>query len=310
MSTSKETAYYIELQPGDKVQVWDQWLDQFGQWQFYTAPGDTEGVVGRGVRARRPICATHQTALEEAPGSRTTQQAVDQPQRERIAYEELQPGDIIQEGDEWQHDGGRWKPYSSLDGSCVQVRRVQRARRPYKITQLQSERDELREALAAEQLSHKVTMMSGLDACKERDEALAEVAKLSAGLWARKPLEDRITSLVEELTQARAGGQQLLKTIAENTDQFAEHTAALVQERNEAQAELERLQDVVSNLYSEPTARQVQDMLRNWATDLDWSADCFDSLGREQIDTIQRTLVAVMERIEIMIYPEGGADGN
>lgn len=249
-------------------------------------------------------------AFEEVPDNRTSQQAIDQLQRERIAYEELQPGDIIQEGDEWQHESGRWKLFASLDGACVQVRRVQRARRPYKITQLQGERDELREALAAEQLSHKVTMMSGLDACKERDEALAEVAKLSAEVWARKPLEERLASLMEELTQARAGGQQLLKTIEKNTDQFAEHTAALVRERDEARADCDRLKGLIDDLLDEPTARQVQDMLRTWITAVDWSAGCFDSAGREQIDTIQRTLIAVVERIETMINAEGGTDGE
>lgn len=248
-------------------------------------------------------------AFEEVPGSRTTQQAVDQPQRERIAYEELQHGDLIQEGDEWQHESGRWKPFASLDGSCVWVRHAQRARRPYKITQLQGERDELREALAAEQLSHKVTMMSGLDACKDRDEALAEVAKLSAEVWARRPLEDRITSLVEELTQARAGNQQLLKTIAENADQFGEHAKGLVSERDEARADCDRLKGLIDDLLDEPTARQVQDMLRTWITAVDWSAGCFDSVGREQIDTIQKTLIAVMERID-MLSPEGDTDGN
>jgi len=115
---------------------------------------------------------------------------------------------------------------------------------------------------------------------------------------------------MEELAHARAGGQQLLKKIAENADQFAEHTRALVRERDEVKAELKRLQDVVSNLYSEPTARQVQDMLRTWATELDWAAGCFDSVGREQIDTIQRTLIAVMERIETMIHSEVDTDGN
>jgi len=221
-------------------------------------------------------------ACEEVPGSRTSQQAIDQPQRERIAYEELQPGDVIQPGDEWRHECGRWKPFVVLDGFCEQVRHTQRARRPYRLTQLQ----------------------------EERDEALAEVAKLSAEVWARKPLEDRVASLMEELAHARAGGQQLLKTIAENADQFAEHTRALVRERDEVKAELKRLQDVVSNLYSEPTARQVQDMLRTWATAVDWFAGCFDSVGREQIDTIQRTLIAVMERIETMIHSEVDTDGN
>ena len=235
-------------------------------------------------------------AFEEVPGSRTTQQAVDQPQRERIAYEELQPGDVIQPGDEWQHECGRWKPFASLDGSRVQVRHTQRARRAHSITALEKYRGDL-----IDDIQHVIG---------EREEARAQAAKLSAELWERKPLEDRVASLVEELAQARAENQHFLNTIAENADQFAEHTAALVRERDEAEVELKRLQDVVSNLYSEPTARQVQDMLRTWATELDWAAGCFDSVGREQIDTIQRTLIAVMERIETMIHSEVDTDGN
>jgi len=53
----------------------------------------------------------------------------------------------------------------------------------------------------------------------------------------------------------------------------------------------------------------VQDMLRTWITAVDWSAGCFDSNGREQIDTIQKTLIAVMERIDTL-NPEGGTDGE
>jgi hypothetical protein len=119
-----------------------------------------------------------------------------------------------------------------------------------------------------------------------------------------------VLSLVDELAQARAENQHFLNTIAENADQFGEHTKGLVRERDEAEVELKRLQDVVSNLYSEPTARQVQDMLRTWATELDWAAGCFDSVGREQIDTIQRTLIAVMERIETMVHSEVDTDGE
>lgn len=286
-------------------------------------------------------------AYEEVPGSRTTQDTVVQPQRERFAYEHLQPGDIIQEGDEWQNEFGRWQQFLVLDGSRVQVRQSQRVRRPYRVsaileigdalanaqkaaTQLQDERDELRaemdivkgdrmnlrEALAAEQRAHKVTMASGLQACSERDEACrerdlarSEVARLSTELWARKPLEDRVASLVEELAQAREASQQLLQTIADNADQFADHTTALVKQRDGFDAEAQRLQEVVNNLYSEPTAKQVQDMLRTWITAVDWSAGCFDSNGREQIDTIQKTLIAVMERIDTL-NPEGGTDGE
>ena len=170
---------------------------------------------------------------------------------ERIAYEDLQPGDIIQEGDEWQNECGRWRPFLVLDGSRVQVRQSQRVRRPYNIATMQHERDELRVEI-----------------------------------------------------------QNLLKTITDNADQFADAGKILEKDRDEAQAELRRVQEVVRNLYDEPTARQVQDMLRTWATELDWSAGCFDSVGREQIDTIQKTLVAVIERIEGMIHPEGGTDGE
>ncbi len=273
-------------------------------------------------------------AYDEVHGSRTTQQAADPPQRERIAYEELQSGDVIQPGDEWQHESGRWKPFASLDGSCVQVRHTQRARRPHKVSvileigdalantqkaamQLQDERNEFQTALIESRLALKRKVAEVMEVCKERDEACrerdlarAEVARLSTELWARKPLEDRVASLVDELAQARAEIQQLLKTITDNADQFADAGRILEQQRDEARAEVRRLQEVVSNLYSEPTARQVQDMLRTWATELDWSAGCLDSVGREQIDTIQKTLIAVIERVETMIQPEGGTDGE
>ena len=207
---------------------------------------------------------------------------------DRIAYEELQPGDVIQEGDEWRNEDGRWQPFTSLTGSRVQVRHTQRARRPHNITQLQDERDE---------------------ACKERDLARSEVARLSTDLWARKPLEDRVASLTHELAQARKGSQQLLQTITHNADQLAEHTKFLVQERDEAREERDKLKGLIDDLLDEPTARQVQDMLRTWITAVDWLAGCFDSAGREQIDTIQKTLISVMERID-MFNPEVNTDGE
>lgn len=256
-------------------------------------------------------------AYEEVPGSRTTQQAIDQPQRERIAYEELQPGDIIQEGDEWQNENGRWQPFLVLDGSRVQVRQSQRVRRPYNIAAMQHERDELKTALRESHAAHAFTTKQGLAACKDRDEACrerdlarSEVARLSTELWARTPLEERVASLTEELAQAREASQQLLQTIADNADQFAEHTKWVVQERDYARAERDRLQEVVGNLYNEPTARQVQDMLRTWATELDWSAGCFDSVTRDKVSAVQRVLVAVIERIEGLVNPEGGTDGE
>ena len=274
MSSNEKTVQYTALEIGDRVQEGDQWLDEHGQWQSYVFLSGRNGVVGYGVRARRPIAATQPATYEEVPGSRTTQQAVDQPKPERIAYEDLQPGDIIQEGDEWQTESGRWKPFASLDKSCVHVRFFQKARRPYKISTIQ----EIGDALANAQKAATQLQDERDEARTERDLARSEVARLSTELWARKPLEDRISSLTDELAQARAEG--------------------------------DRLQEVVNNLYNEPTARQVQQMLRTWATELDWSAGCFDSVGRDEIDTIQKTLVAVIERIESIVNPEGGTDDN
>lgn len=315
MSSSEKTVQYTALDVGDKVQEGDQWLDEFGKWQSYVFLSGLNGVVGYGVRARRPTAATQPATYEEVPGSRTTQQAVDQPKPERIAYEELRPGDIIQEGDEWQHESGRWKPFASLDGSCVQVRHSQRTRRPHNITALQDERDKLRaemdivkgdrmnlrEALAAEQRAHKVTMASGLQACKERDEACRERDKAQLAI---AQVKAEFNNQAEVLAEVRADEKRLYDDLSRLRGEYLK----VLVERDEARAEVQRLQEVVSNLYSEPTARQVQQMLRTWATELDWSAGCFDSAGREQIDTIQKTLVAVIERIEGMLNPEGGTD--
>ena len=304
MSSKKDTTYYMELQPGDAVQEGDQWLDEHGQWQSYGLLSGLNGVVGYGVRARRPI---GQVTYEEVPGSRTTQQAIDQPQRERIAYEELRPGDVIQAGDEHRNADGRWHAYDlSLCGSRVHGAWDGRARRPYKISAIL----EIGDALANAQRAATQLQDERDEARNERDLARAEVARLSTELWARKPLEERVTSLTEELAQAREANQQLLRTIADNADQFSDAGQIVEQERDEARAERDRLQEVVGNLYNEPTARQVQDMLRTWATELDWSAGCFGSFGRSQIDIIQQTMVAVIERIESIINPEGDNDDN
>jgi phage shock protein A len=180
-----------------------------------------------------------------------------------------------------------------------------RARRPYKISAIL----EIGDALANAQKAAAQLQDDCEHARKERDAARASEARLSTELWARKPLEDRVASLADELAQARAENQHFLKTIAENADQFSEHTAALVQERDEAREERDKLKGLIDDLLDEPTARQVQDMLRTWITAVDWLAGCFDSAGREQIDTIQKTLISVMERID-MFNPEVNTDGE
>ena len=222
---------------------------------------------------------------------------------ERFAYEELRPGTEVQPGDQYRNTQGRWVEYSMDTSGVPTVGPTTMARRPHNITALEKYRGDL-----IGDIEHVIGERD--EACRERDLARAEVARLSTELWARKPLEERVASLVDELAQARAEIQNLLKTITGNADQFVDQVTVVEQQRDEARAERDRLQDVVSNLYGEPTARQVQDMLRTWATELDWSAGCFDSVAREQIDTIQKTLIAVIERIETVIHPEGGTDGE
>ena len=147
---------------------------------------------------------------------------------------------------------------------------------------LEQERDELKTALRESHAAHEFTTRQGLAAIAERNEAdclLAEARMERDKAWSdQRAIQAYRDTALQELAQARA--------------------------------EVQRLQEVVANPYSEPTARQVQQMLRTWATELDWSAGCFDSVGRDEIDTIQKTLVAVIERIESIVNPEGGTDDN
>jgi hypothetical protein len=190
-------------------------------------------------------------AYEEVFGSRTLQQAVEQPQRERWAYEELRPGDVIQEGDEWQNPDGRWHPLVLTPEASMEVRDALRARRPYKISTIL----EIGNALANAQKA--ATQLQD-----ERDNALA-------ALKSAQRARDELQLQVDELRVDR-----------------------------------DRLQGLIDELVDEPTARQVQDMLRTWATELDWSAGCFDSAGRDKVSAAQRVLVVAIERIGSMIDPE------
>lgn len=305
MGNDEKTIYYMELQSGDAVQDGDQWLDSFGQWQPYVCNDQISGVVFSGVKARRPIRATHQTTFEEVPGSRTSQQAVDQPQRERIAYEELRVGDHIQNGDQWQNDDGRWQLFSVAP---IQVRQGSRVRRPYKISAIL----EIGDALANTQKAATQLQDERDEARNERDLARAEVARLSTELWARKPLEDRVAALTDEVAQLRAERQEWIdRCNAESVRalRLSEQLSAAEVAVKSAQRARDELQRQVDELRAdrrdEVTARQVQEVLRRWATELDWSADCFVSGAREQIHGVQNTLIAVMQRIESMIDAEG-----
>lgn len=200
--------------------------------------------------------------------------------RERWAYEELQPGDVIQPGDEWQNEDGRWHTLVMVPGASTQLRDGLRARRPHNITALEKYRGDL-----ISDIEHVIG---------ERDEARAQGAKLSAELWARKPLEDRVSSLLAELTHTRAGVQQLQAERQEWIDRCnAEISSALqVSEQlttakdalksaqrardelqlqvEELRADRERLQGLIDNLLDEPTAKRVHSMLEDMLDQTEW----------------------------------------
>ena len=206
-------------------------------------------------------------AYEEVPGSRTTQQAIDQPQRERIAYEELQPGDIIQPGDEFRDADGRWHAYdASRCGCCVYGAWGGWARRPYKITaileigdaladaqkaatQLQSERDEFQKVLIESRLLLKRKVAEVMEVCKERDDALT-------ALKSAQRARDELQLQVDEL---RAG-----------------------------------LMGVVS-------AEHVHSMLEDMLDQTEWVGQCLDSSTYEQMSCIQRTISVIGERVRDMV---------
>ena len=111
-------------------------------------------------------------------------------ERERWAYEELQAGDLIQEGDQWQNEDGRWHPLV-LTPTFTEVRDGLRARRPYKVSTIL----EIGDALANAQ-------NAAIQLQDERDEARAEVERLSTVLKSAQRARDELQLQVDEL---RAG---------------------------------------------------------------------------------------------------------
>jgi chromosome segregation ATPase len=249
-------------------------------------------------------------------------------ERERIACEELQADDIVQEGDEWLNPDGRWQALVLTPGEFMEVGDGVRARRPHNITRMlrefASQTERLAEARAVEkQLCDSLDLLrcEYSKSLVERDQARAEATKLSTDLWARKPLEDRVTSLTDEVAQLQLERQEQIDrynaevvNALQVSEQLTEAKAALKsaqRARDELQLQVDelrvdrdRLQGLIDDLVDEPTAQQVQDMLRTWATELDWSAGCFDSAGRDKVSAVQRVLVVVIERIGSMIDPE------
>jgi chromosome segregation ATPase len=160
----------------------------------------------------------------------------------------------------------------------------------------------------------------------ERDQARAEATKRSTELWARKPLEDRVASLVEELTNAREDIQKLVKTIATNADQFTKHTAALVQERDAARAEVERLPTALKSaqrardelqlqvdelrlrLTGIMSAEDVHSMLEEMLDQTEWVGQCLDASTYEQMSCIQRTISVIAQRVSDMFKEDTNAN--
>ena len=130
-------------------------------------------------------------------------------ERERWAYEELQVGDHIQDGDQWQNDDGRWQLFAVAP---IQVRQGSRVRRPYHVstileigdalanaqkaaTQLQDERDNALAALKSAQ--------------RARDELQLQVDELRAGLVGVVSAEHVHSMLEDMLDQTEWVGQCL-----------------------------------------------------------------------------------------------------
>ena len=118
-------------------------------------------------------------------------------------------------------------------------------------------------------------------------------------LRARRPYK---ISTILEIGNALANAQKAATQLQDERDNALAALKSAQRTRDELQMQVDELR---ADRRDEPTARQVQEVLRRWATELDWSADCFGSAGREQVHGVQNTLIAVMQRIESMIDTEG-----
>lgn len=109
-------------------------------------------------------------------------------ERERWAYEELQPGDLVQEGDQWLNPDGRWQAIALTPEASMEVGEVLRVRRPHSITALEKYRGDL-----IDDIQHVIG---------ERDEARAEAERLSTARKSAQRARDELQLQVDEL---RAG---------------------------------------------------------------------------------------------------------
>ena len=103
------------------------------------------------------------------------------------------------------------------------------------------------------------------EACKERDEARAEMERLSTAFKSAQRARDELQLQVDEL-----------------------------------RADRERLQGLIDNLLDEPTAKRVYKMLEDMLDQTEWVGQCLDSSTFEQMSCIQRTISVIAERVSEM----------
>ena len=98
---------------------------------------------------------------------------------DEIAYRDLEPGELYQDGDEWQSDSGRWIRHVDVFAGTPH-NNDRRSRRPYNITQMMQERAELMRL--NEDLNYEAQTLRPLvdvlrDHCKQLEAALEAARK-------------------------------------------------------------------------------------------------------------------------------------
>ena len=123
----------------------------------------------------------------------------------------------------------------------------------------------------------------------------------AAHVQIRNERDEFQTALIESRLALKRKVAEVMEVCKERDDALTALKSAQ-RARDELQLQVDELR---ADRRDEVTARQVQQVLHRWATELEWSVDCFGSAHREQIHGVQNTLIAVMQRIESMIDAEG-----
>lgn len=133
---------------------------------------------------------------------------------DEIAYRDLEPGELYQDGDEWQSDSGRWIRHVDVFAGTPH-NNDRRSRRPYNITQMMQERAELMRL--NEDLNHEVQtlrpLVEGLEQRCEQFEAALEAARkvpthadgVAEALWRLEIAAEAMDYLAEVGTNDEVG---------------------------------------------------------------------------------------------------------